>query len=610
MMKTAIERGIAPRSLTTTPSYLRMNDDDHDYDHQSTSGPSTSTPMDLTSFYAAFRQMLVHHSSSVMFFPHLSRDLILRSNYQPTVPFWGEYHGIDGMLTFLSILNETVDFQDFHMTEIAQESQVAVIMGKETMKNRYNGRQFSQQWQHTLVFGADRRIQSWFLRANAVAASTVFGSQAVSRLNVPKNIGRRRRRSRPEHGNTRSPDTTSLGSEGGTFHVNVHRGQDLELFDDTVAQVKKYWTTLDLLYGNQTSIPPSFYHRNQAQDHLKTTAILGMEWQAQDQVDFQGITRGECCSMIVTVWVTTTGTTHDESNENDVILGLVKINLMPFLVLEGSADRDENVDEKHVWSSRTPVPQWYTLHSPHDRPCGRIHLSISFQEQSPSLLASLEEDSTTGIRPPAPPTSVNDAQLCPSSTSAPEPELPRVEYSDNSRSSGGLRQEHQHQQLVYVDTRTQNHTFKIGSTVFDIPTRYQLIKAVGQGAYGCVIAVSEVDTATSLAIKNIPQAFHDLTDAKRICREIRLGRHLRHPNLVNIVDLIRPKSVNAFEDVYIVTDLMETDLHRVIHSTHQSLSDDHIQVLLYQLLRAISYCHSARVIHRYVRGRVERLAIV
>ncbi|KAF4031673.1 Protein kinase domain [Phytophthora infestans] len=124
-----------------------------------------------------------------------------------------------------------------------------------------------------------------------------------------------------------------------------------------------------------------------------------------------------------------------------------------------------------------------------------------------------------------------------------------------------------------------------------------MIKAVGQGAYGCVIAASDTETGQALAIKNIPNAFNDLIDAKRILREIRLMRHLNHPNLVNLLDLLRPSTLQEFNDVYIVTDLMETDLHRVIHS-NQSISDDHVQYFLYQMLVAINYVHSAEVLHR------------
>jgi len=67
-------------------------------------------------------------------------------------------------------------------------------------------------------------------------------------------------------------------------------------------------------------------------------------------------------------------------------------------------------------------------------------------------------------------------------------------------------------------------------------------------------------------VKKIGDAFDDLVDAKRIVREIRLLRHFNHENIIRIVDLPVPPSINNFEDVYMVTDLMETDLHKVIYS--------------------------------------------
>lgn len=63
------------------------------------------------------------------------------------------------------------------------------------------------------------------------------------------------------------------------------------------------------------------------------------------------------------------------------------------------------------------------------------------------------------------------------------------------------------------------------------------------------------------------------------------------------MDILPPPSLDNFEDVYIVSDLMETDLHRIIYS-RQPLSDDHVQYFLYQILRALKYMHSANVLHR------------
>lgn len=42
-------------------------------------------------------------------------------------------------------------------------------------------------------------------------------------------------------------------------------------------------------------------------------------------------------------------------------------------------------------------------------------------------------------------------------------------------------------------------------------------------------------------------------------------------------DIIEPPEKDRFEDVYIVYELMDTDLHQIIRST-QTLTDDHCQV--------------------------------
>lgn len=51
------------------------------------------------------------------------------------------------------------------------------------------------------------------------------------------------------------------------------------------------------------------------------------------------------------------------------------------------------------------------------------------------------------------------------------------------------------------------------------------------------------------------------------------------------------------KDVYLVCELMETDLHRVIYS-RQRLTDEHAQYFLYHILCALKYIHSASVLHR------------
>lgn len=47
--------------------------------------------------------------------------------------------------------------------------------------------------------------------------------------------------------------------------------------------------------------------------------------------------------------------------------------------------------------------------------------------------------------------------------------------------------------------------------------------------------------------------------------------------IVKIKDIIRPPDKEKFNDVYIVYELMDTDLHQIIRSP-QALTDDHCQV--------------------------------
>lgn len=114
-----------------------------------------------------------------------------------------------------------------------------------------------------------------------------------------------------------------------------------------------------------------------------------------------------------------------------------------------------------------------------------------------------------------------------------------------------------------------------------------------------VCSAEDTLTGRKVAIKRIANTFADLVDAKRIVREIKLLRHFDgHENIIGILDMITmPPNTVDFNDVYIITDLMESDLDRII-SSRQSLTDAHFQYFVYQLLRGMKYLHSANVLHR------------
>jgi len=66
-----------------------------------------------------------------------------------------------------------------------------------------------------------------------------------------------------------------------------------------------------------------------------------------------------------------------------------------------------------------------------------------------------------------------------------------------------------------------------------------------------------------------------------------------HENIVTLLDVINAKNN---KDIYLVFEFMETDLHVVIRAN--ILEDVHKRYIVYQLLKALKYIHTAFIIHR------------
>jgi len=140
------------------------------------------------------------------------------------------------------------------------------------------------------------------------------------------------------------------------------------------------------------------------------------------------------------------------------------------------------------------------------------------------------------------------------------------------------------------------NVFKVGSTLWDVPDHLKFLKSIGSGTYGSVASFHDSRSDNDLAIKMIGHPFRNTIDGKRCLREIKLLRLLEHDCIIQLLDVLPPTSPD-FREVYIVTELMDADLHTVI-SSEQPLSDDHVQFFIYHILRALLYIHSANVVHR------------
>uniref|UniRef100_A0A2P2M958 mitogen-activated protein kinase n=1 Tax=Rhizophora mucronata TaxID=61149 RepID=A0A2P2M958_RHIMU len=132
--------------------------------------------------------------------------------------------------------------------------------------------------------------------------------------------------------------------------------------------------------------------------------------------------------------------------------------------------------------------------------------------------------------------------------------------------------------------------------------RYKIQEVIGKGSYGVVCSAIDTHTGEKVAIKKMHDIFEHISDAARILREIKLLRLLRHPDIVEIKHIMLPPSRRDFKDIYVVFELMESDLHQVI-KVNDDLTREHYQFFLYQLLRALKYIHTANVYHRDLKPK-------
>ena len=104
-----------------------------------------------------------------------------------------------------------------------------------------------------------------------------------------------------------------------------------------------------------------------------------------------------------------------------------------------------------------------------------------------------------------------------------------------------------------------------------------------------------------MAIKRLDDIFADVEDCKKMAREILLLKALNDSQYVTkLLDIIEPKDINKFRDLYIVMEYMDADLKKVVKSS-LVLSELHVQVITYNILCALNWIHSAHILHRDIK---------
>uniref|UniRef100_A0A8C9DSE3 Stress-activated protein kinase JNK n=1 Tax=Prolemur simus TaxID=1328070 RepID=A0A8C9DSE3_PROSS len=146
------------------------------------------------------------------------------------------------------------------------------------------------------------------------------------------------------------------------------------------------------------------------------------------------------------------------------------------------------------------------------------------------------------------------------------------------------------------DCDSQFYSVQVADSTFTVLQRYQQLKPIGSGAQGIVCAAFDTVLGINVAVKKLSRPFQNQTHAKRAYRELVLLKCVNHKNIISLLNVFTPqKTLEEFQDVYLVMELMDANLCQVIH---MELDHERMSYLLYQMLCGIKHLHSAGIIHR------------
>uniref|UniRef100_A0A3Q2WL82 Mitogen-activated protein kinase n=1 Tax=Haplochromis burtoni TaxID=8153 RepID=A0A3Q2WL82_HAPBU len=171
---------------------------------------------------------------------------------------------------------------------------------------------------------------------------------------------------------------------------------------------------------------------------------------------------------------------------------------------------------------------------------------------------------------------------------APGPAAAAAPAQVQAAAAAAVKAHHHHHQQ-------QQHTHHLQQQLDIEPDR-----PIGYGAFGVVWSVTDPRDGKRVALKKMPNVFQNLVSCKRVFRELKMLCFFKHENVLSALDILQPPHIDYFEEIYVVTELMQSDLHKIIVSP-QPLSSDHAKVFLYQILRGLKYLHSAGILHRDIK---------
>ncbi|KAI8970191.1 kinase-like domain-containing protein [Mycotypha africana] len=123
--------------------------------------------------------------------------------------------------------------------------------------------------------------------------------------------------------------------------------------------------------------------------------------------------------------------------------------------------------------------------------------------------------------------------------------------------------------------------------------KYTKDAKVGEGTYAVVYRGTCVQSGRRVAIKKIKMGqFKDGLDLTAI-REVKYLQELRHPNIIELIDVFSQKT-----NLNLVLEYLDTDLEQVIKDKSLLFMPADIKSWMMMMLRGLDHCHRHFILHR------------